>query len=291
MNRIIKKAIIPVAGKGTRFLPVSKGVFKTMFPIINKPTIQYLIEEIVEAGIKDIIIVINDSQVGIKDYFDLNSKYYDDLKSRNNEIDELDKILKAVNITFVIQPNPRGLGDAILCCEELLKNEDFALLLGDDLVMKEDSNVYGIGDLIAHYNTNPAYYIGVKKVPLEETHKYGIVKTTNQDGIMKVIDMVEKPKMNPPSNFAGVGRYILRSNVFDYLRKKPYDGIHEIQLTDAFIDAAKQEDVIAFEFSGTRFDVGDHAGYVKASIAYALRDNQIKKDVRKFIEEIMQKNN
>lgn len=289
MNKKISKAVIPVAGKGTRFLPVSKGVFKTMFPIINKPTIQYLVEEVIDAGITDIIIVINESQTDIKDYFDLNSKYYDDLKSRNQEIDDLDLILKNTNINFVIQPSPRGLGDAILCCEKLLKDEDFVLLLGDDLVMKTNDNAYGIGDLLEFYNNNNAYYIGVKEVPLQETCKYGIVKIESLGKKMKVLDMIEKPKNNPPSKFAGVGRYILRSNVFDYLKRKEYDGIHEIQLTDAFIDAAKEEEVYAVDFNGDRFDVGDHAGYVKANIAFSLKDDKIKNIIYDYIKNI--KNN
>lgn len=289
MNKKITKAVIPVAGKGTRFLPVTKGVLKTMFPIINKPTIQYLIEEVVNAGIKDIIIVISESQSSIKDYFDLNSKYYDDLKSRNKEIDELDQLLRDITITFVVQPSPKGLGDALLCCENLLKDEDFALLLGDDLVMKEQEENYGIKDLIDSYNHNPAYYIGVKQVPWEETHKYGIVSINDVSKIMLVNGMIEKPKENPPSNFAGVGRYILRSNVFDYLKRKPYDGVHEVQLTDAFIDALQEEHVYAIDFNGTRFDVGDHAGYVKASIAFALREEKIKDDIEKFIREMINK--
>lgn len=290
MNKMITKAVIPVAGKGTRFLPVAKGVFKTMFPIINKPTIQYLIEEVINAGIKEIIIVISECQQGIKDYFDINSDYYKDLKVSNEELMALDAIIKKTKINFVIQPSPKGLGDAILCCEELLKGEDFALLLGDDLVMNDSESIYGIGDLIDKYNNYPAYYIGVKEVPTRDTCKYGIIKTSDNGEIMRVIDMIEKPKSNPPSNFAGVGRYILRSNVFDYLRRKPYDGIHEVQLTDAFIAASKEEVVLARPFLGTRFDIGDRAGYVKATIAFALEDERIKEDIYTFIEGKIKKN-
>lgn len=286
---MIKKAIIPVAGKGTRFLPVTKIVCKTLFPIINKPTIQYLIEELEKANVNEVIIVINDEQTDIVDYFDLNSNYYKNLKKEYKELNELQQIIENLKISFVVQKEPKGLGDAILCCKDLIGSDDFAVLLGDDLVLPNGNEVYGIGDLIEKYNSNPAYYIGVKKVKEDETKKYGIVKVDKFGGVMKVIDMVEKPQSNPPSNFAGVGRYILRNNVFEYLLSKPYDGIHEVQLTDAFIMACKQENVYAFPFRGTRYDVGDHAGYVKANIAKALEDDTINEEILKFIEEEMKR--
>lgn len=280
MSNIIKKAVIPVAGKGTRFLPVTKSICKTMFPIINKPTIQYLVEECINAGIEEIYIVINEHQKDIIDYFNLNSNYYKDLKKELIDLEKLNNIIDKVKITFITQSSPKGLGDAILCCEKYLKTEDFAVLLGDDLVLK-NSDVYGIGDLIKEYDNYPAYYIGVKEVPLEDCYKYGIVKINEK---MKVIDMVEKPLSNPPSNYAGVGRYILKSNVFNYLKSIKTD--NEIMLTDAFIKACQIEDVIAYEFKGTRFDIGDHAGYVKATIAFALEDKTINKEIYEYIRGI-----
>ena len=283
MSNTIKKAIIPVAGKGTRFLPVTKSVYKTMFPIINKPTIQYLVEECIEARIEEIIIVISEYQKDIIDYFDMHSDYYKDLTKPQKELDELKKIIEQIKITFVTQPEPRGLGDAIMCCKEKIGGDDFAVLLGDDLVM-EGKPCYGIGDLINQYQESPAYYVGVKEVKLEDCHKYGIVKVDETSKKMKVNGMVEKPLENPPSRYAGVGRYILRNNVFDYLKQIKDDHIHEIMLTDAFQMACMVEDVYAYKFNGTRFDIGDHAGYVKATIAYALKDENIKDEIYEYIK-------
>lgn len=282
MSNIVKKAVIPVAGKGTRFLPVTKSVCKTMFPIINKPTIQYLVEECVDAGIEEIYIVINEYQKDIKDYFDTHSQYYQNLNKTLIDLEKLNHLIDTIKINYVVQQTPKGLGDAILCCEKYLKNEDFCVLLGDDLVLK-DSDIYGIGDLIRKYQQNSAYYIGVKEVNLKDCSKYGIVKVDNN---MKVLDMVEKPQNTPPSNLAGVGRYILRSNVFSYLKEITVDDIHEIMLTDAFIKACKKEDVIAYEFNGTRFDIGSHAGYVKAMIAFALEDTEINTEIYEYIKGI-----
>lgn len=282
MSNTIKKAVIPVAGKGTRFLPVTKSICKTMFPIINKPTIQYLVEECVDAGIEEIYIVINEHQKDIKDFFNTHSEYYKGLNKTLADLEKLKYLIDKVKINFIVQPYPKGLGDAILCCEEYLQNDDFCVLLGDDLVLK-DNSIYGIGDLIKRFQLSPAYYIGVKEVALKDCSKYGIVKV---DDNMKVLDMVEKPKNMPPSNLAGVGRYILRSNVFTYLKEIIDDNIHEIMLTDAFIKACTKEDVLAYEFNGTRFDIGDHAGYVKATIAFALQDETINKEIYEYIKGI-----
>ncbi len=286
MSNNIKKAIIPVAGKGTRFLPVTKSICKTMFPIINKPTIQYLIEECNFVGIEEIYIVINECQKDIIDYFDINSKYYEDLDNIPTTLKSLNDIIHKVKITFVIQEHPRGLGDAILCCEKYINNEDFCVLLGDDIVLKSGNTSYGIGDLLNQYHIYPAYYIGVKQVDFKDCYKYGIVKVEENSSNMKVIDMVEKPKDNPPSNFAGVGRYILKNNVFKYLKEINIDCNHELMLTDAFIKACKMESVFAYEFNGERFDIGDHAGYVMATIAYALNDDEIKNKIYEYIKGI-----
>ena len=208
----------------------------------------------------------------------MHSDYYKDLTKPQKELDELKKIIEQVKITFVIQPEPRGLGDAIMCCKEKIGSDDFGVLLGDDLIM-ECKPCYGIGDLINQYKECPAYYIGVKEVKLEDCHKYGIVKVDKTSQKMKISGMVEKPLENPPSRYAGVGRYILRNNVFDYLKQIKDDHIHEIMLTDAFRMACMVEDVYAYQFNGTRFDIGDHAGYVKATIAYALKDENIKDEI------------
>jgi len=283
---MITKAIIPVAGKGTRFLPVTKIVCKTLFPIINKPTIQYLLEELLDTTVKDVYIVISDEQTDVKEYFNLHSTYYNNLKKDYTELANLSNLLKRLNITFVTQNEPKGLGDAILCCKDLIGDDDFAVMLGDDLVLRDNNTTYGIGDLINQYDELNATYIGVKEVPSVETFKYGIVKVKSRTGRMELIDMVEKPLTNPPSNFACVGRYVLKNNILSYLEKKPYDGLHEVQLTDAFIMACRSDAIYAYSFKGTRYDVGDHAGYVKANIACSLQDEKIKNDILSFIKDI-----
>ena len=282
----ITKVVIPVAGKGTRFLPVTKAVTKTLFPIINKPTIHYLVEEVVAAGITDIIIVINNSQRWIKDYFDNNSSYYQDLHQKVKELQELEELNDKINIKFVLQLEPRGLGHAILCAKRFIGKDDFAVVLGDDLIQQGKEKDYGIKDLIKKYIKEPAYYIGVVEVKEEETSKYGIIQYAEMiDDSMRVINMVEKPQDNPPSLMAACGRYVLRNSIFDYLRPFKWKINQEIQLTGALYTAISKEKVYARKIVGNRFDIGSHIGYVKAIISYAMRDETIKKDVISYIEE------
>lgn len=286
MNKITK-AVIPVAGKGTRFLPVTKAVTKTLFPIINKPTIHYLVEEVVHAGINEIIIVINNKQRWIKDYFDNNSSYYEDLHKKVKELQELEALNDKINIKFVIQLEPRGLGHAILCAKRFVGSDDFAVLLGDDLVQMGHNPNYGIKDLVKEYQKHPAYYIGVIEVPKEDTCKYGIVAFDEiNDNSMHLTDMVEKPQDNPPSNYAACGRYVLKNSVFKYLSRQHYKIGQEIQLTDAISEAIKLEDVYARKVIGKRFDIGSHVGYVRATIAYAMADSDMRKDILGFVKDL-----
>ncbi len=282
----ITKAVIPVAGKGTRFLPVTKTVTKTLFPIINKPTIHYIVEEVVKAGITDIIIVISNNQKWIKDYFDNNSSYYEDLHKKTKELLELEELNDKINIKFVVQLEPKGLGHAILCAKRYIGNDDFAVLLGDDLIQQGKEKLYGISDLVRKYKKDPAYYIGVVKVKEEETSKYGIISYDEViDDSMKLNGMVEKPEDNPPSLYAACGRYILRNSIFKYIRQQKWKIGQEIQLTNALDKAITTETVYAREIVGNRFDIGSHVGYVKATIAYAMKDEEIKKEVIKYIQE------
>lgn len=282
----ITKAVIPVAGKGTRFLPVTKTVTKTLFPIINKPTIHYIVEEVVKAGITDIIIVISNNQKWIKDYFDNNSSYYEDLHQKTKELQELEELNDKINIKFVTQFEPKGLGHAILCAKRYIGNDDFAVLLGDDLIQQGKEKNYGIVDLVKKYRKDPAYYIGVIQVQEEETSKYGIIKYNEVvDESMKLIGMVEKPKENPPSLYAACGRYILRNSIFKYIKQQKWKIGQEIQLTDAIDKAIENETVYARKIVGNRFDIGSHVGYVKATIAYAMKDEEMKGEVIKYIQE------
>ena len=282
MSTKITTVVIPVAGKGTRFLPVTKVVNKTLFPIINKPTIQYLLEEGLNAGIKHFILIINEEQLDIKDYLNLNSPYYKLLSKHYSDLDQLDEILSNIKIDYVIQDKLDGLGGAISRCKNLIKDDAFAVMLGDDLVLHNKENVYGIESLIKEYEKLPGYYLGVNEVDPKFTYKYGIIKKEGN----KVIGIVEKPKSNPPSNFACVGRYILKNNVFDYLEKVRKDDTGEIQLTDALALAIKNENVYSNVFGGERFDIGDHAGFVKATIRQALNDPAISNDVYDYIQEV-----
>lgn len=280
MNNI-NTVIIPVAGKGTRFLPVTKSVTKTMFPIINKPVLHYLIEEAIKAGINRFIIVINEEQEMIKDYLSLNSDYYNNLHKEYLELNELNDLLKNIEIEYVVQKVPLGLGHAILSCKDLVKDEAFGVMLGDDLVLSND-NFYGISDLIKEYQKHPSHYLGVQEVELENTKKYGIVKTINK----KVINIVEKPQSNPPSNQAVVGRYIFKPSIFKYLETLSTDGIKEIQLTDAIYKALKEESVKAIKFNGIRFDIGDHSGYIEAIVYAAILDKTTKTNVLNYLNNL-----
>lgn len=293
MNNI-NKAIIPVAGKGTRFLPVTKCVNKIMFPIINKPAIHYLVEECINAGINEIIFVINSLQYDVVDYFNLKSEYYKNLSKPQSELDELSKLIKKVKLHFVIQDEPKGLGDSILRCEEIIGNENFALLLGDELVMNENNSFYGIGDLVRLYkliNENKKSLIGVREIKEEDTYKYGIISITDlfsEEKVVKVNDMIEKPNFNPPSNIASVGRYILDNNMFKYLHELSKEIIYpkELGITEAIKIACKMDNVYAYSFHGKRFDTGDHAGYVEANIAFSLKDEKINHEILDYIKEV-----
>lgn len=293
MNNI-NKAIIPVAGKGTRFLPVTKCVNKIMFPIINKPAIHYLVEECINAGINEIIFVINSLQYDVVDYFNLKSEYYKNLSKPQSELDELSKLIKKVKLHFVIQDEPKGLGDAILRCEEIIGNENFALLLGDELVMNENNSFYGIGDLVRLYKSikvNNKSLIGVREIKEEDTSKYGIISITDlfsEEKVVKVNDMIEKPNCNPPSNIASVGRYILDNNMFKYLHELSKKIIFpkELGITEAIKIACKMDNVYAYSFHGKRFDIGDHAGYVEANIAFSLKDEKINHEILDYIKEV-----
>ena len=284
MNKITK-AVIPVAGKGTRFLPVTKVLTKTLFPIINKPVIHYIVEEVVAAGITDIIIVINNSQKWIKEYFDNHSSYYKDLDKKVKELVELEELNQKIKIQFVTQFKPLGLGHALLCAKKYIGNDDFALLLGDDLIEKDKKENYGIKDLVDNYYQHPAYYIGVIKVSKSDASKYGIIEYKDSvNNVMHLTGMVEKPKENPPSLFAACGRYVLKNSIFQYFSNQHNDSNREIELTDALALAIKKENVYAKEIIGKRFDIGSHIGYVKATINYAMNNDEIKQDILPFLK-------
>ena len=260
----ITKVVIPIAGNGTRFLPITKTISKTLLPLIDKPVIQYLIEECVAAGITDVLLVLGPNQSDVMDYFDLESKYVMNLGQTHLELEKLKELLGKVNISYAIQDRPKGLADAVYKSKEFVNGDDFALILGDDLVISNEES-YGIGSLCKYYSENNGYYLGVQEVKLEDTHKYGIIKPKSQNGNIYVVDsMIEKPKDNPPSNYACVGRYILKSSIFDAIEKITCGVGGELQLTDAINLVMKDETIYASTFNGKRYDVGSKREYVEA---------------------------
>lgn len=270
MNKI-KKVVIPVAGKGTRFLPITKTISKTLLPIVDTPVIQYLLEEAVQAGIKEALIIIGYSQNDVINYFNTESTYVQKLSKDYEEIKYIKKLKQQIRISYVFQEEAKGLGDAVYHAKAFADKDDFALILGDDFVFSNGLSTYGIGSLCKFYEKNPNYYLGVQEVPYEMTYKYGIVKPETQiSNCFKIDGIVEKPQNNPPSNMACVGRYILKNSIFNYLEKTKVGVGGEIQLTDALALALDKEDIYASEFDGIRYDVGSKAGYVEATIAVAM---------------------
>jgi UTP--glucose-1-phosphate uridylyltransferase len=279
----VKKAIIPAAGLGTRFLPATKAMPKEMLPIVDKPTIQYIVEEAIESGIEDIIIVTGKGKRAIEDHFDHAFELEDNLYKKE-KFEELDKVLNTskVDIHYIRQKEPKGLGHAVWCARNFIGNEPFAVLLGDDIVQAETPCTK---QLIEQFDVVQSSVLGIKEVPLEETHRYGIVDPLSiTDNLVKVANFVEKPKENPPSNLAIMGRYILTPEIFNYLETQETGAGGEIQLTDAINRLNKEQSVYAYEFSGDRYDVGEKIGFIKTTIDFALKREDLREDVLKYLE-------
>lgn len=283
----IKKVVIPVAGKGTRFLPITKTISKTLLPIIDRPVIHYLLEEAIQAGIKEALIIIGIDQNDVVNYFNTESEYVNHLEKEYEEINNIKNLKSKIRISYVFQEKARGLGDAIYHAKAFAEEDDFAVILGDDFVFGENQSNYGIGTLCEYYQHNPAYYLGVQKVPYEETYKYGIVSPEKEIGnYFKINGIIEKPKENPPSNMACVGRYILKNSIFKYLEQITEGVGGEVQLTDAIAIAQKNEPVFASTFNGKRYDIGNKLGYVEATIIVAKYREDLKEGIHSFLKEI-----
>jgi len=285
MKKHITKAIFPVAGLGTRFLPATKANPKEMLPIVDKPLIQYAVEEAIEAGITDLIFVTNSSKRAIEDHFDSNFELESALaeKGKNELLEIVNNILpKGINCAYVRQRHPLGLGHAVLCAEPLIDNEYFAVLLADDLI----NNKRGcLAQMVDEFSKNEGSIVSVQTIPESETHKYGVVEPdSKQGGLTAIKGIVEKPKAaDAPSNLGVVGRYILSSNIFSILSETVKDSGGEIQLTDAIADLIKRESVYAYEFEGTRFDCGSKLGYLQATMAYGLQHAEIGKEFKEYL--------
>lgn len=285
----IRKVVIPVAGWGTRSLPATKNIPKEMLPIYNKPVIQYVVEEAQRAHIKDVIFVTNRDKNVIEDHFDHNLQL-EDLLERSGKLDKLEEVRRVaemVNILSVRQKRQLGLGHAVLCARELVGDEPFAVMVGDDLMF---SGVPGIGQLIEVAMAEKMPVIGVMEVPWEKVSRYGIIDGEEvAPRVYRVRDMVEKPKReDAPSRMAIVGRYVLTPDIFDYLEKvKPGHG-GEIQLTDALQAMAKDRGMMAVRMAGMRFDAGDWAEFLSANIYFALQDESLRYELLGLLKNFVQ---
>jgi UTP--glucose-1-phosphate uridylyltransferase len=270
----IRKAIIPIAGKGTRFLPATKEIAKEIIPIINVPMIHYIVKEACEAGIEQVIFVTASGKFSVEDYFDRNQELEAFLE-RNNKMSELELIRKIgsmVDVTSVRQKEQLGLGHAVLCAKSMIGDEPFAVLLGDDIVINHNPAIKQLMDLSLLHDGSTV--IGVMEVPKDQTNKYGIVKGDFIDEkTLRMTGMVEKPKPeDAPTNLATPGRYILTPEIFEILEKIPRGAGNEYQLTDAINVLCQKKNVYAYKFEGERFDTGSIPGYLDATIDFALKD-------------------
>lgn len=283
--KTVKKAIIPAAGLGTRFLPATKAMPKEMLPIVDRPTIEYIVEEAIESGIEDIIIVTGKGKRAIEDHFDRNFELEQHLREKG-KFDLLEKVNKSskVNIHYIRQKEPKGLGHAIWCARKFIGQEPFAVLLGDDIVKAKTPCTK---QLIEQFERTNSSIIGVQHVPYEETERYGIIDPIdNENRMYRVRHFIEKPKLGTaPSNLAIMGRYILTPEIFTFLERQEIGTGGEIQLTDAIQKLNEIQPVHAFNFEGKRYDVGGKLGFILTTIEFALQNEELAADVRKMLEQ------
>jgi UTP--glucose-1-phosphate uridylyltransferase len=284
----IKKAIIPAAGMGTRFLPATKAMPKEMLPIVDRPTIEYIVEEAILSGIEDIIIVTGKGKRAIEDHFDRNFELEKYLTERG-KFDVLKKVDKSsnVNIHYIRQKEPKGLGHAIWCARKFIGQEPFAVLLGDDIVR---SKVPCMQQLMEQFEATNASIVGVKQVAFEETERYGIIDPIEQDGpLLGVRKFIEKPKLGQaPSDMAIMGRYVLTPEIFTVLEQQEVGANGEIQLTDALQKLNEFQNVYAYPFEGQRFDVGEQLGFIRTTLEFALHNEELSKEVQKMLKALQQ---
>lgn len=279
----IRKAIIPAAGLGTRFLPATKAQPKEMLPIVDKPAIQYIVEEAVQSGIEEILIITGRNKRAIEDHFDRNIELELSLKAQGKyDLLSLVEELSSVTIHYVRQKEAKGLGHAILCAKQFVGQEPFAVLLGDDII---EASVPGLKQLIEVYNDNPGTVLGVQEVAKEKVCNYGIVKPVHiKNRLWKVTDLVEKPPVDKaPSQLAAIGRYIIEPEIFGILENTQPGQGGEIQLTDALKILAESKPVYAHCFEGRRYDVGDKQGYLEATVEYALKSPDLRERFLQYL--------
>ncbi len=282
----VRKAIIPAAGLGTRFLPATKATPKEMIPIVDKPTIQYIVEEAAAAGIEDILIISGRNKRAIEDHFDKSYELEEELrrKGKHELLSCVEEISGIANIHYIRQKEAKGLGHAIYCAKSFIGDEPFAVLLGDDIV---DSKTPCIKQLMDVYNEYRTTILGVQKVPLPDVSKYGIIAGNQIDErVYKVKGLVEKPEVDQsPSNIAMLGRYIISPRIFEFLEKVAPGKGGEIWLTDALQQLMECEAMYAFDFEGDRFDVGDRIGFLKATVEFALKREELNEEFTAFLKD------
>ncbi|HCX03498.1 MAG TPA: UTP--glucose-1-phosphate uridylyltransferase [Clostridiales bacterium] len=284
----VKKAVIPAAGLGTRFLPSTKAQPKEMLNIFDKPSIQYIVEEAVEAGIEDILIILGRNKKSIEDHFDKSYELEDKLKSKGKKelLEGVEKISNLGNIHYIRQKEPLGLGHAIYCAKAFVGNEPFAVMLGDDIVKSKKPCIKQLIEKYEEYNST---IIGVQEVEKSQVDKYGIVKGEKiNERLYKVEDLVEKPKVKEaPSNIAILGRYVISPEIFPILQHTKPGAGNEIQLTDGLKELARRRNVYSYVFEGKRYDVGNKLGFLEATVEFALDDKELGSTFKKYLKNLI----
>jgi UTP--glucose-1-phosphate uridylyltransferase len=284
---LIRKAIIPAAGLGTRFLPATKAQPKEMLPIVDTPAIQFIVEEAIESGVEDIIIVTGKHKRAIEDHFDKSLELELLLEEKGDKqlLDMVRRVTNLADIHYIRQKQPLGLGHAVLCARKFIGNEPFAVLLGDDMIRSDKPTLASMIEMYDQYRTS---VIGAMEVPPEEVGRYGIISPQEQEGIIRIKDLVEKPQPeDAPSNLAVIGRYIIEPEIFSLLeRAQPGKG-GEIQLTDALRELNGQKQMVAYRLEGQRYDIGDKFGYIKATIDLALTRPELKEQLRSYLRTLV----
>ncbi|MEJ7451176.1 UTP--glucose-1-phosphate uridylyltransferase GalU [Staphylococcus xylosus] len=285
---MIKKAIIPAAGLGTRFLPATKAMPKEMLPILDTPTIQYIVEEASKAGIEDIIIITGKHKRAIEDHFDIQKELETTLleQGKNEMLEKVTYPTHLANIFYIRQKEQKGLGHAVYAAKQFIGDEPFAVLLGDDIVESKTPAIQQLADI---YDKTKCSVIGVQTVDNSETYRYGIIDPKNTlDRLIEVKQFIEKPDPgSAPSNLAIMGRYIFTPKIFDYLEDQGIGSGGEIQLTDAVERLNQEEQVYAYDFEGKRYDIGETVGFVKTTIEFALKDNNMSNEIKEFISSLI----
>jgi UTP--glucose-1-phosphate uridylyltransferase len=280
----VRKAIIPAAGLGTRFLPVTKAQPKEMLPIVDKPAIQYIVEEAVASGIEDILIVTGRNKRAIEDHFDRSIELEIILQEKKEylRLAQVREISEIADIHYIRQKETKGLGHAIYCARKFIGNEPFAVLLGDDII---DSNVPCLKQMLNVQEKLGGNVLGVKKVPYRDVRKYGVIETEQlEDSLFEITDLIEKPEPeDAPSQMAIMGRYIIQPEIFDILAETQPGAGGEIQLTDALRVLCKQQKMFGYAFHGQRYDIGDKVGFLTATIEFALKREDLAEDFKKYL--------